>query len=545
MAPSIPDISPASRTTTTSPISSPPSSPSSADKLCMVCNDRSLGYNFNAITCESCKAFFRRNALTQKTFLCPFNDNCEITVVTRRFCQKCRLDKCFAVGMRKEYIMSEEDKRLKKAKIEQNRTKRKPLFGKESVEDFEADEGCPKKIKRKAESVCESSDDKNVEANRKKADSQTMFTAISSTTGSPDRKTYDMPTLDSTSTEIVDRLVNFPEEASKLINQLMHTPNDAVTVMTKIIHSQKDAMRLIGHLIASPGDALKIISKIMNSPFDALTVFTKFMSSPTDALEIIAKIASSPEEVLQFIQQLMNSPEDALQIMNKFMNSPAEALKLLNQMVNNSNSAAEAATTTTNVKCEIDDGDAHTETVASHSMIKSMLSDNNKTQCKNNPAFVSAQNNNNNAASPSSSIVVVGNHKDTIRDVLNDVTTDDHRPISDNTLESVICEAISLEYDLVIGRQQPLNRDLNEAERAKLNELIVANKALNAPLDEDLTTGLDSCSEDVSINNFVVFYFNLVIFMPANNVSFFSAFNMLNESRIMNITRTYNFLENN
>lgn len=33
------------------------------DKCCRVCGDKALGYNFNAVTCESCKAFFRRNAL--------------------------------------------------------------------------------------------------------------------------------------------------------------------------------------------------------------------------------------------------------------------------------------------------------------------------------------------------------------------------------------------------------------------------------------------------------------------------------------------------
>ena len=35
-------------------------------KICRVCGDKALGYNFNAITCESCKAFFRRNALKDK-----------------------------------------------------------------------------------------------------------------------------------------------------------------------------------------------------------------------------------------------------------------------------------------------------------------------------------------------------------------------------------------------------------------------------------------------------------------------------------------------
>ena len=36
------------------------------NKKCGVCGDKALGYNFNAITCESCKAFFRRNALKNK-----------------------------------------------------------------------------------------------------------------------------------------------------------------------------------------------------------------------------------------------------------------------------------------------------------------------------------------------------------------------------------------------------------------------------------------------------------------------------------------------
>jgi hypothetical protein len=37
-----------------------------ANKICGVCGDRALGYNFNAVSCESCKAFFRRNALKNK-----------------------------------------------------------------------------------------------------------------------------------------------------------------------------------------------------------------------------------------------------------------------------------------------------------------------------------------------------------------------------------------------------------------------------------------------------------------------------------------------
>jgi ribosomal protein L37E len=40
-----------------------------SNKLCNVCGDKALGYNFNALTCESCKAFFRRNALKNKVRL--------------------------------------------------------------------------------------------------------------------------------------------------------------------------------------------------------------------------------------------------------------------------------------------------------------------------------------------------------------------------------------------------------------------------------------------------------------------------------------------
>lgn len=101
--------------------------PSNLQKICLVCGDKALGYNFNAISCESCKAFFRRNALSSKELKCPFTNNCDITVVTRRFCQKCRLEKCLSIGMVKEFIMSEEDKAEKRKKIQENRAKKRQL----------------------------------------------------------------------------------------------------------------------------------------------------------------------------------------------------------------------------------------------------------------------------------------------------------------------------------------------------------------------------------------------------------------------------------
>ena len=37
-------------------------------KICQICGDFSLGFNFGAVSCESCKAFFRRNAAKMKVF---------------------------------------------------------------------------------------------------------------------------------------------------------------------------------------------------------------------------------------------------------------------------------------------------------------------------------------------------------------------------------------------------------------------------------------------------------------------------------------------
>lgn len=89
---------------------------------CYVCGAKAHGYNFDQITCESCKAFFRRNALkSMDRFRCRNNDNCVITPTTRKRCKRCRLSKCFKVGMRKEWILTEEEKRLKRKKIERNR----------------------------------------------------------------------------------------------------------------------------------------------------------------------------------------------------------------------------------------------------------------------------------------------------------------------------------------------------------------------------------------------------------------------------------------
>ncbi|CAG2118507.1 unnamed protein product [Medioppia subpectinata] len=60
-----------------------------------------MGRHFGAITCDSCKSFFRRTAFVKQLFECPSDGRCNITADTRKSCQKCRLKKCFDAGMRK------------------------------------------------------------------------------------------------------------------------------------------------------------------------------------------------------------------------------------------------------------------------------------------------------------------------------------------------------------------------------------------------------------------------------------------------------------
>lgn len=63
-------------------------------------------------------------------------------------------------------------------------------------------------------------------------------------------------------------------------------------------------------------------------------------------------------------------------------------------------------------------------------------------------------------------------------------------PVEPNSIESILCEAIKLEFEAYscIPQSHSNSRELNDAERAKLNELIVANKALLTPLDDDINT---------------------------------------------------------
>ncbi|CAF0792214.1 unnamed protein product [Didymodactylos carnosus] len=104
---------------------------------CMVCRADAFGFNFGQITCESCKAFFRRNALLNKPDLkCHLSGYCEMNVNTRRQCTYCRLQKCFDVGMRKEWIRTDKEKHIKKCLMSNNRLLKETVIHKQTVSIF-------------------------------------------------------------------------------------------------------------------------------------------------------------------------------------------------------------------------------------------------------------------------------------------------------------------------------------------------------------------------------------------------------------------------
>ncbi|CAF3666549.1 unnamed protein product [Rotaria socialis] len=93
---------------------------------CLICDDDAIGINFGVPTCMPCKAFFRRNAnlVGTRDFICQHDGECLITYKYRRSCNCCRLAKCFRVGMKKSFILTDEERESRNKVVAENRLKR-------------------------------------------------------------------------------------------------------------------------------------------------------------------------------------------------------------------------------------------------------------------------------------------------------------------------------------------------------------------------------------------------------------------------------------
>ncbi|CAF2942990.1 unnamed protein product [Rotaria sp. Silwood2] len=82
---------------------------SAKSDYCKVCGDDATIINYGALSCQSCKTFFRRNGFRPESVRpCSLNRSCEVILKTRRNCTACRLAKCLSVGMSSELIRKEE-----------------------------------------------------------------------------------------------------------------------------------------------------------------------------------------------------------------------------------------------------------------------------------------------------------------------------------------------------------------------------------------------------------------------------------------------------
>ncbi|EZA51375.1 hypothetical protein DMN91_007020 [Ooceraea biroi] len=534
-----------------------------ANKICGVCGDRALGYNFNAVSCESCKAFFRRNALKNKDFRCPFTENCNITPVTRRFCQKCRLDKCFSIGMRKEYIMSEEDKVLKRKKIEKNRAKKRS----------QSDNGKASKIKKNSMDDCTLEDTSMSvnsvastmsetyfwESDRKYADldgnrqnvveSMSPVTAASvpspssppESTNIAETKTLDM--LKESSHGLRPNLASRARFGSYFnATQSQTAEKDRSFSTNSGKYGEQSALQFSPEFVNVNGEPSRYSSPFEENASD----YSKFeQSREQDSLAGYANRASNvaasqpgvnapslhaqlvkeeatmcqkPKETCSSGNSLLAKFKQDPRLLTKFISSPNLVAKIFQDqrmlmkimadpdMVTclaadphmtrflQENDATDTADEfdrgdkTESRSREVPMNDSDLDSAARHAakskgshvenpILTDLITNRNAEECKN-------QN-----LEPSASTDWNKNTADVTRDVLQDVQ---RIPIAANSIESILCEAIKLEYSAFssFGGNQS-SRELNDAERAKLNELIVANKALLAPLDDDITNLVD------------------------------------------------------
>uniref|UniRef100_UPI00358F2874 thyroid hormone receptor beta-A-like n=1 Tax=Myxine glutinosa TaxID=7769 RepID=UPI00358F2874 len=97
------------------------------DELCAVCGDKATGYHYHCLTCEGCKGFFRRTVQKnlESTYSCKVVGRCDIDRTSRSHCQRCRYDKCIAMGMALDLVLDNGRRQAKRRLIDNNRQKRR------------------------------------------------------------------------------------------------------------------------------------------------------------------------------------------------------------------------------------------------------------------------------------------------------------------------------------------------------------------------------------------------------------------------------------
>ncbi|KDR10212.1 nuclear hormone receptor HR96 isoform X2 [Zootermopsis nevadensis] len=419
-------------------------------KICGVCGDRALGYNFNAVTCESCKAFFRRNALKNKEFRCPFTESCDITIVTRRFCQRCRLQKCLAIGMRKDYIMSEEDKVMKRQKIELNRAKKRPLSDRENHS----------KLKRELlDDTLESVADPGL--------------SVSSVSSCPDQDRLSAPEV--SKAWIADD-ARQPDQNFEDLYRL-HTISPRASTSTDR-HQMSEPF-------PSPTSAASIPSP--SSPPDSATVAAsktlEMLSENTNKHICAVSVITSPVLPSQVLSHPCMSDQDGSVMQRSILHHTSREAH-----IPESNDTPLLSSLISSAKTDEMSPETYIMSSSQPAPVVSVIK--KEVSASQNVSSWNSRRRNDMITSTDSQWNGMAHNnlrENAAKEILQDVQ---RIPIAPNSIESILSEAIKLEFEAYssLAKSHQNSRELNDAERAKLNELIVANKALHEPLDDDLST---------------------------------------------------------
>lgn len=115
--------------------------------VCFVCRDVAKPgqehlRNYGGIVCYSCRAFWRRShqATRSPNFVCKRNNDCSITVATRRRCQKCRYQRCLVAGMNPEAVLNDDQKKIRFRKLLMKRQKQ---LARQIKSNIMAENKCP------------------------------------------------------------------------------------------------------------------------------------------------------------------------------------------------------------------------------------------------------------------------------------------------------------------------------------------------------------------------------------------------------------------
>ena len=102
---------------------------------CRICGEAAAKHvHYGAVTCFSCRAFFRRSIQNgcPKNYACRKGGNCTITLKTRKNCQKCRFEKCLSAGMKTSWVLTD-DERFRRFRKHREKITAKRRFSDEQI----------------------------------------------------------------------------------------------------------------------------------------------------------------------------------------------------------------------------------------------------------------------------------------------------------------------------------------------------------------------------------------------------------------------------